>query len=41
VGDYLLGDGRVCRESELRAEAAINGKTRPLYFCSSRLDVSV
>ena len=38
VRDYLLADGSVCRESELRAEAAINGKARPLYFSSSRLD---
>ena len=28
----------MCRESELRAEAAINGKFRPLYFSSCRLD---
>lgn len=38
VRDYLHADGSVCRESELRAEAAINGKLRPLYFSSSRLD---
>lgn len=38
VRDYLHADGSVCRESELRAEAAINGKPRPLYFSSSRLD---
>lgn len=38
VRDYLLADGSVCRESELRAEAAINGKPRPLYFSSCRLD---
>lgn len=38
VRDYLNADGSVCRESELRAEAAINGKRRPLYFSSSRLD---
>ena len=38
VRDYLHPDGSVCRESELRAEAAINGKLRPLYFSSSRLD---
>jgi integrase len=38
VRDYLHADGSVCRESELRAEAAINGKRRPLYFSSSRLD---
>jgi integrase len=38
VRDYLHADGSVCRESELRADAAINGKLRPLYFSSSRLD---
>ena len=35
---YLHADGSVCRESELRADAAINGKLRPLYFSSNRLD---
>lgn len=38
VRDYLHADGSICRESELRAEVAINGKARPLYFSSSRLD---
>lgn len=38
VRDYLHPDGSVRRESELRAEAAINGKLRPLYFSSTRLD---
>lgn len=38
VRDYLLIDGSVCWESELRAEVAINGKPRPLYFGSTRLD---
>ena len=38
VRDYLHADGSVCRESELRAEVAINGKLRPLYFSSRRLD---
>ncbi len=38
VRDYLHADGSVRRESELRAEAAINGKLRPLYFSSRRLD---
>lgn len=38
VGDYLLPDGRVRCESEWRAEAAINGKVRPLYFQSTVLD---
>lgn len=38
VGDYLQPDGRVRRVSELRAEAAIGGHARPLYFSSTRLD---
>ncbi|PKO28724.1 MAG: site-specific integrase [Betaproteobacteria bacterium HGW-Betaproteobacteria-5] len=38
VRDYLNPDGSVCRESELRPEAAINGKLRPLYFSSRRLE---
>lgn len=38
VCDYLNGDGSVCRESALRAGAAINGRSRPLYFVNSRLD---
>lgn len=38
VRDYLSADGSVRRKSELRAEVAITGKPRPLYFTSSRLD---
>ncbi|WP_253950268.1 hypothetical protein [Methylibium sp. T29] len=38
VRDYLGPDGSVRRVSELRAEAAITGKSRPLYFTSTRLD---
>ncbi|HQC97016.1 MAG TPA: site-specific integrase [Aquabacterium sp.] len=38
VRDYVRVDGSVCRESELREDAAINGKSRPLYFINSRLD---
>ncbi|MBE0550544.1 MAG: site-specific integrase [Rubrivivax sp.] len=38
VRDYLGTDGSVRRASELRAEAAITGKPRPLYFTSTRLD---
>lgn len=38
VRDYVRADGSVCRESELRDDAAINGKSRPLYFLNSRLD---
>ena len=36
--DYLHADGSVRRESELPAQAAINGRARPLYFSSGRLD---
>ena len=38
VGDYLLADGAVRRESELPATASISGKSRPLYFASRKLD---
>lgn len=38
VRDYLKPDGSVNRKSEMRAEAAIAGKPRPLYFASTRLD---
>lgn len=38
VRDYLKPDGSVNRESEMRAEVAIGGKIRPLYFASSKLD---
>ena len=38
VRDYLHPDGSVRRESELRAEAAITGRPRPLFFASSKLD---
>lgn len=36
--DYLSSDGSVRRESELRAEVTITGKSRPLFFASSKLD---
>lgn len=36
--DYLNPDGSVRRASEMRAELAITGKARPLYFVSTRLD---
>jgi integrase len=36
--DYLNADGSVRRESELRAQVAINGRARPLFFSNSRLD---
>lgn len=38
VRDYLHADGSVRRESELRAEATITGRSRPLFFASSKLD---
>ena len=36
--DYLNADGSVRRESELRADATITGKPRPVFFASSKLD---
>ena len=38
VRDYLTSDGGLRRESELRAEATITGKSRPLFFASRKLD---
>jgi integrase len=38
VADYLADDGSVRRESVLRCDVAINGKSRPLFFCHRRLD---
>ena len=38
VQDYLDANGNVRRESELRAEATITGRSRPLFFASSKLD---
>jgi integrase len=38
VRDYLAVDGSVCRDTELRADVAINGKPRPLFFGSNRLN---
>jgi len=38
IRDYLTPDGSIRRKSALRPEAAINGKSRPLYFSSSRLN---
>ena len=34
VDDYLLSDGSVRRESQVRPEAAIHGRARPLFFCN-------
>jgi integrase len=36
--DYLNADGSVRRESELRADVAIGGKPRPVFFATSKLD---
>ena len=41
VRDYLNADGSVKQESELRVEAAIAGRARPLHFASHRLDESM
>lgn len=41
VRDYLNASGDVCRESALRAEVAITGKARPLYFHCTRLDLAL
>ncbi|MCM2337150.1 MULTISPECIES: site-specific integrase [Burkholderiales] len=38
VQDYLEASGDVSRISFIRPEVAINGRTRPLYFLSARLD---
>ena len=38
VRDYLKADGTVRRESQMRAEVSISGKTRPLHFSSTKLN---
>lgn len=38
VCDYLDAQGAVRRESVLPAEASLNGRARPLYFATRRLD---
>ena len=38
VADYLVVDGSVRCESRVRADVAINGKARPLYFAHRRFD---
>jgi integrase len=38
IRDYLDADGGVRGASEFRSEVAINGRSRPLFFRSSRLD---
>ena len=41
VSDYLSEDGSVREASVLRADAAINGKERPLFFVSTKVVVAV
>jgi integrase len=41
VGDYLTEDGSVREESLMRADAAINGNTRPLFFVSTKVVAAV
>ena len=41
VRDYLTEDGLVREESVMRADAAINGKTRPLFFASTKVVAAI
>ncbi len=41
VRDYLNPDGSVRGRSEMRPEAAVNGRSRPLFFTSSRACAAV
>jgi len=41
VGDYLEEDGSVRVESTLRAQAAINGAARPLFFANAKLVAAI
>ena len=41
VSDYLTDDGSVREESVMRADAAINGKERPLFFASTKVVAAV
>ena len=41
VSDYLTDDGRVREESVMRADAAINGKERPLFFASAKVVAAI
>ena len=41
VGDYLNADGSVREHSVMRADAAINRKTRPLFFASGKAIESI
>jgi len=41
VSDYLTEDGQVREESVMRADAAINGKQRPLFFASAKVVAAI
>lgn len=41
VRDYLNRDGSVRQRSEMRAETAVNGRNRPLFFTSTRTCAAV
>ena len=41
VRDYLTRDGSIRERSEMRAEATVNGRSRPLFFTSSRACTAV
>ena len=41
VGDYLTEEGLVREESVMRADAAINGTERPLFFASTKVVAAV
>ena len=41
VGDYLTEEGSVREASVMRADAAINGKARPLFFASPKVIAAV
>ena len=41
VGDYLTEEGLVREESLMRADAAINGTERPLFFASTKVVAAV
>lgn len=41
VRDYLHADGTVREESVMRADAAIGGRARPLYFASAKTNAAI
>ena len=41
VGDYLTEEGLVREESVMRADAAINGTERPLFFASTKVVAAI